>query len=148
MKSSMRAAVASGINCKANIIMGFPGETHRELRQTLRFCVEVAMLGLHDLSVTAFSPYPGSEIFEDLQRDGRIGELDDEFFFSLGAYSDLTHAVSWSEHVSDRVLGLYRILGMGLFYSVSFARRPWRLVRLLANASRRPTGITPRHDGP
>lgn len=134
MKSSMRDAVASGINCKANIIMGFPGETHRELRETLRFCVELAVLGLHDLSVTAFAPYPGSELFEELQREGRIGALDDDFFFSLGAYSDLSRAVSWSEHVSDRALGGYRALGMALFYAVSFARRPRRLLQLFRNA--------------
>jgi anaerobic magnesium-protoporphyrin IX monomethyl ester cyclase len=133
MKRSIRSAVRLGINCKANIILGFPGETHREILETLRFCVSLALLGLHDLSVTPFSPYPGTELYDELRADGRIGDLDDAYFLSLASYSDLSSAVSWSEHVSDRALGRYRIAGMALFYGTSFARRPWRIVPLVRN---------------
>jgi len=131
MKRSMRAAVRAGINCKANIIMGFPGETHAELRQTLRFCAELAVLGLHDLSVTPFSPYPGTELYDELRASGRVAELDDEYFLSLMSYSDLSAAVSFSEHLSDRALGRYRWLGMAVFYGLSFLCRPWRLVSVV-----------------
>lgn len=133
MKASMRAAVRAGINCKANIILGFPGETHREVLQTLKFCVEVAVLGLHDLSVTPFSPYPGSELFDDLRASGRIGDLDDDYYLSLASYSDLTSTVSWSEHISDQALSRYRMLGMALFYGTSYLCRPWRLVGTVRN---------------
>lgn len=139
MTASMRAAVRAGINCKANIILGFPGETHREVLQTLRFCVKVAALGLHDLSVTPFSPYPGTELFDELVAAGRLGPFDDGYFLSLLSYSDLTTTVSWSEHVGDRALGRYRVAGMALFYGVSFLCRPWRAVGVARNVLLRET---------
>lgn len=135
MRSSMRDAVRAGINIKANIMLGFPGETHRHVHQTLRFCVRMALDGLHDMSISPFSPYPGTELFDRLRADGRIGPLDDEYFHSLASYSDLRETASYSEHVSDRALGRYRLAGMALFYAVSYARRPWRLARSLWNVT-------------
>lgn len=133
MKKSMRAAIRNGINCKANIIIGFPGETHREVLHTMWFIVQVASLGLHDLSISPFSPYPGSELFADLQKGGKIQELTDQYFYSLAAYTDLSKTVSMSDHISDRALGRYRIFGMLLFYALSFALRPWRIFVTLRN---------------
>lgn len=133
MKQSMREAIRIGINSKANIILGFPGETHREMWQTLWFCVEMAALGLHDMSISPFSPYPGSELFEDLRKAGKLDELSDDYFYSLAAYTDLSKTVSLSEHVGNRALGFYRIFGMLLFYSVSYLVRPWRLITMVRN---------------
>ena len=136
MKQSMRAAVASGLNVKANIILGFPGETHSEIWQTLAFLAEMALIGVHDMSISPFSPYPGSELFEELQRRNVITNLSDDYFYSLETYTDLLHTVSMSEHVSGRALGLYRTFGMCLFYGIAFAVRPWRLLRTAINVFR------------
>lgn len=130
MKTSMRGAVAAGINCKANLIIGFPDETRAEVWATLRFTVALARLGLHDCSITPFSPYPGTELFDELRAAGRIGELDDDYYLGL-SYADLRALTSWSVHVGSRELAVYRAAGMALFYGVSFARRPSRLVRLV-----------------
>jgi radical SAM superfamily enzyme YgiQ (UPF0313 family) len=133
MKQSMREAIRIGINSKANIILGFPGETHREMWQTLWFCVEMAALGLHDMSISPFSPYPGSELFENLRKSGKIKDFTDEYFYSLAAYTDLSKTVSLSEFVGNRALGFYRIFGMLLFYGVSYLIRPWRLITTVRN---------------
>jgi radical SAM superfamily enzyme YgiQ (UPF0313 family) len=133
MKQSMKGAIKAGINCKANIILGFPGETHQEVFETLKFCIELGLLGLQDLSISPFSPYPGSELFNDLQKSGVIKEYSDEYFYSLAAYTDLSKTVSMSENISNGQLGFYRISGMFLFYSFSFLVRPWRLLFLLQN---------------
>jgi len=117
MEKSIRTSVNNGINCKVNIIIGFPGETHREILQTLWFSVRLAAVGTHDLSVSPFSPYPGSELFRQLHPDGGTRGLSDQFFFGLAAYTDITKTVSCSEHVGDRMLGVYRIAGMLLFYA-------------------------------
>ena len=133
MKASMRGAIAAGINVKANIIIGFPGETHSEVLETLRFCVEMAAIGVHDMSISPFSPYPGSELFDDMRRAGRIATLSDEYFYSLAAYTDLTTTISCSEHLSDRAVAFYRIAGMVLFYAVQYVARPWRAIRTARN---------------
>jgi anaerobic magnesium-protoporphyrin IX monomethyl ester cyclase len=129
----MRASIRNGINCKANIIIGFPGETHGEILQTLWFCVRMAAIGIHDMSISPFSPYPGSELFADMSKNGQAHDLSDEFFYGLAAYTDLTKTVSCSEHVGNRALGLYRIFGMLLFYAMLYLIRPWRLVRTIRN---------------
>ena len=133
MKQSMRDAVAVGINCKTNIIIGFPGETHKEIWETIRFCVSMALIGVHDMSIYPFSPYPGTELFDDLQKAGRILTLNDDYFFSLATYTDLTSTTSYSEYISDKVLGRYRLFGMLLYYTVLYLRYPWRLIRTLRN---------------
>lgn len=133
MKVSMRDSVRAGINCKANIIIGFPGETHKEVRQTMRFIVQMAFLGIHDVSVSPFSPYPGSELYDGMYEEGRIPELTDEYFFSLASYTDLTSTISCSENISDRALGFYRLFGMLLFYAALYATRPWRLFTTIKN---------------
>jgi radical SAM superfamily enzyme YgiQ (UPF0313 family) len=138
MLVSMRAAVRSGINVKANIIMGFPGETHGDVWRSLGFMVRCAIAGLNDISVWVYSPYPGCELFEDLRRKGRIGAFDDAYFVSLLSYADLSRVVSWNDQMSARALAAYRIGGMLLFYAASYARFPWRLLRTVHNmASRR-----------
>jgi radical SAM superfamily enzyme YgiQ (UPF0313 family) len=133
MLVSMRCSIRAGINCKANIIIGFPGETHAELRETLVFSMAMAMAGVHDMSISPFSPYPGSELFDDMTQAGRIEHLDDHYFYSLAAYTDITTTTSYSEHVSDKALGRYRVWGMALFYVVMYTRRPWRAFITLRN---------------
>lgn len=134
MDASMRAAVTEGLNVKANILVGFPEETHDEILESLRFVAQMAVAGVHDVSIWTFSPYPGSELFDALVAQGKIGELDDDYFAALLSYSDLAGAVSWSSNVSSQALRMYRLLGLTLFYSVSFGMRPWRLGKLAANA--------------
>lgn len=140
MEESMAGAVAAGLNVKANIMIGFPGEGLREVRETLEFVVRMALLGVHDVSVWTFSPYPGSQLFDALRAAGRIGPagspgpLGDAYYAALLSYSDLAGAVSWSEHLSSRSLRALRLFGMALFYAVSFGRRPGRLAALVANA--------------
>lgn len=127
MIDSMRAAVDAGLNVKANLLIGFPDEDHASVRESLAFVVEMARAGVHDVSIWTFSPYPGSELFDELRRRGRIGELDDDFYASLLSYSDLAHAISYDDKLPSAVLQAYRLFGLGLFYATSFASHPRRV---------------------
>jgi anaerobic magnesium-protoporphyrin IX monomethyl ester cyclase len=131
--SSIEGAVDNGLNVKANVLIGFPGETHADILESLRFVGQLAWIGAHDVSVWTFSPYPGSELFERLTREGRIPAMDDDYFAALLSYSDLAGAVSFDEHVSSDALRRYRLLGLLLFYGASYARRPERLFTLARN---------------
>jgi len=133
MVKSMRGAVRNGVNLKANIIIGFPDETRAELRETMLFIARMAWIGVHDISISMFSPYPGSELYEGLRASGRIKDLSDEYFLSLAAYTDMKQSVSWSDHVSSQELGLWRIFGLLLFYGGQYLMRPWRLANTLVN---------------
>ena len=133
LEASVRGAVRSGLNVKLNIIMGFPKESRKELGQTVRFLARMGLVGVHDMSVSLFSPYPGSELYHELRKSGRIPELSDEYFLGLCAYKDFAQSVSYTDGLSPRVLNVYRILGFLVFYGTQYAVRPWRMVRLLMN---------------
>jgi anaerobic magnesium-protoporphyrin IX monomethyl ester cyclase len=123
---SMRACHRRGVVVKANIVLGFPGQTVRDLLGTARFVAAMAAVGARDVMIFLFCPYPGSEMYRELLAAGRLPPPSDAYFNSLISTIDVTRAVSFNEHLSARVLGLARVLGMALFYLLSFALRPWR----------------------
>ncbi len=133
MKKSMKGCLKKGMVIKSNTILGFPGETHREVWQTMKFLVEIAWLGVHETTISGYIPYPGTEIYDHLRATGRLPEYHDEYFWSLATTSNISKSVSWSDDISHRELALYRIFGLLLFYSVSFVRRPQRFFKPLFN---------------
>lgn len=133
MLASMHSCVQEGINVKANIIFGFPGETHRDILASYGFILRMALKGVNDISIWTYSPYPGTELYAELKAAGRIGEFDDAYFSSLLSYADLKNVVSWDEKLPARTLKLYRVLGLFLFYLCSYLSNPLRLFRTLRN---------------
>ncbi len=136
MKDSIRAAVAERMNIKLNMIMGFPHETRREVFESYRFLAEVAWLGVDDVYIACFSPYPGSELFEQLRAAGEIPALDTDYFLKLTSISDLTSSRSYAPRLPDRMLTVYRLFGMALFYAISYLTHPLRPFRTLLNVLR------------
>jgi radical SAM superfamily enzyme YgiQ (UPF0313 family) len=130
IEESMRRAVEAGLNVKANIVIGFPGETQRDMVDTLRFIRKMARAGVHDVSVWTFSPYPGSQLFEELKDKITV---DDDYYTSLLSYSDLSSAVSYNEELSSAELQRWRVAGLSLFYLESYARHPTRPFRVMKN---------------
>lgn len=133
MKSSIHAAVSAGLKSKANFILGFPGETWKDVVRSYQYALQLAWAGLQDVSFFVFSPYPGSAIFNDLDRRGKV-QWSDRYFYGL-----ITNQKSSSEHLPDWSLPVWTQCGMLLFYSFSFLVRPWRFLALaVAVSSSRP----------
>ena len=57
-------------------MIGFPDDTPETLRQTMNLIRRMALIGVYDVAVSKFVPYPGSEIFKRLEAKNKI-ELDD-----------------------------------------------------------------------
>ncbi len=131
MRDSLKGALKAGINVKINIIIGFPQENHREIWKTFWFLVKLSWMGAHDAAIGMFAPYPGSELYEELLREGKI-DLSDDYFNHL-AYVDVSRARSFSRHLSDSWLRFYNLLGFAIFYLTNYLFRPWRLWRTLRN---------------
>ena len=129
---SMRLAKRCGVNIKANLMIGFPDETRRELLQTVWFGVRAAWLGVDDIPLFPFSPYPGTSLYDELRRDGSLPPPDDDYFAGLG-YMDMTRTISVSRHVGTFELNLYRVVGMSAFYAISYGRYPSRFMRTFRN---------------
>jgi radical SAM superfamily enzyme YgiQ (UPF0313 family) len=113
------------------MILGFPQETLADILQTYLFLARCAWIGVDDASIATFCPYPGSELFTELQRRGRIPTLDDDYWFSLTTMGDASQAVSYSEHLSGRTLLLAKVGAIVLFYALSYLRRPGRIFQTL-----------------
>ena len=133
--ASIRSSYRAGLNIKCNIMLGFPGETYKEVLESLRFAMRMAVAGAYDLSIWAFSPYPGSELFDEINQQGRI-KLDNAYYDSLRSYADASMTKSYSEHFSDRTLKTIRIFGLCLFYGTAWLCRPMRPFKIIYNLCR------------
>ena len=136
MLASMRGSIKNKINIKANMIIGFPKERLKNILESYWFIIRMAWVGVDDMSMWVFSAYPGSELFNDLAKAGKIKDFSDDYFLSLLSYSDLKNVVSWNEHFSGGQLKVMRLLGLMLFYLSSYLLRPWRLFRSINNILR------------
>lgn len=139
MLTSMRTAVKVGFDVKANIVFGFPGQTLSEVLVTLWYILKMAFIGVHDVPVFPFTPYPGTELFYQLVREGKIRRDDPEYdlWLSYNIYNTPSSIRSWSEHIPNWLMKPLTIGGMGFFYSFQFLFRPWRLVATLSRLVRR-----------
>lgn len=128
LRASLRSSVAAGLRTHANIIIGFPHETPHELFETYRFLLAMALDGLDTVAVMVFAPYPGSEEFERLREQGKI--IFDERYF----YSSLLRSAGAQRSVhplwTPRQLFALQLGFLLSFFSVSYARRPARLIGL------------------
>ena len=130
LTESIRSALGAGLNVKANIILGFPEESHREVLESLLYAVKLSLVGVHDLAFWSYAPYPGSELFDKLKKEKKVIDFNKDYLDSL-VYSKLTQSKSWNDKMSARWINFYRIFGMIVFYSINYIRRPMRLVRLI-----------------
>lgn len=126
MLGAMRVALKAGLKLSCFIVIGFPGETVESLGETLALIRKMAWLGVHDVVVTKFVPYPGSKLFKDLQAAGRL-QLDDDFFIMPMEFYT-SKAPSFADGISSRRLYFTMLWMFFNFYSLSFLMRPWRIL--------------------
>ncbi|MCA8942030.1 MAG: B12-binding domain-containing radical SAM protein [Planctomycetes bacterium] len=139
MVPSMRASVKAGMLTRAHILTGLPDQTKYEVWENFKFAAKLAFIGVHDIGSFAFVPYPGSELFRRLVKEGKI-KRDDEYlsFLSMNVGNN-PNVQSWSQHISDRQMP-YLLYGLVMwFYALQFLFRPWRVAVLAYRiAKRRP----------
>lgn len=134
MVASIREAIKVGHTTKVNLVIGFPNETRRHMLRTLLFSLRMALIGSADMNISIFSPYPGSELFEELQKDGTIPKIDDQYFRDLIVQFDFTHIQSVCQNVPKWEIAFYRLIGMSTFYVISYIFYPKRLWSLVMGA--------------
>ena len=135
LTASVLEAKRLGIIVRTNLIIGFPHETLKNVFETIRYGLYLAWKGADDVSVNIFSPYPGTEIFNNLMETNGI-ELNDEFFLKLTSLnSDYTsfNPLSCNKNIGSRRLALLRISFMMLNYIIGYLRYPSRIIRTIRN---------------
>lgn len=140
MARAVGVAHRAGLKTKASFLIGLPDETLGDALRSWMFALRMGLEGLDDMTITRFSPHPGSALFKRLLQEGRIS-LDDDFFLRLAA---LHSGESFSQHLPGWSLSLLSTGGMLAFFSVSFTLRPWRVLALVHElATGRPTTRLP-----
>lgn len=132
---SIRAARRVGIVVRANLIIGFPGERRIDMLRTIWFGLKLSALGVDEVPINLYSAYPGSELFDDLRKAGRI-TLSNDYFLSLTSLnSDFAHTapMTMNEFVGPRELAFYRLSAVLANYALSYLLRPLRIWRTLRN---------------
>jgi radical SAM superfamily enzyme YgiQ (UPF0313 family) len=128
-------AKRQGIIVRTNLIIGFPHETRRNVFETIRYGLYLAWKGADEVTINIFSPYPGTEIFDDLLARHRV-ELSDKYFLALTSLnSDYTsiNPLTMNDTMGPRELALYRIGFMLTNYIVGYLRYPSRIWRTIRN---------------
>ncbi|MDD5218589.1 MAG: radical SAM protein [Candidatus Omnitrophica bacterium] len=131
LEKSVAYAIRHGRVVKINFIIGFPFETRKDIFQSLLFAWKLAVMRADDCNISTFSPYPGSELFDQMRDEGVFGEINDAYFEGLMTQFDFTIAKTFCRHVGSLEIMLYRLAGMSLFYVLNYLCAPGRLVRLV-----------------
>jgi len=131
LTQSVSFAMKNKIVTKINFIIGFPNEKRLDILKTLLFMWKLALMKVNDCNLSVFSPYPGSEIYDELRKSSIIPEVNDAYFESLITQFDFTASKSYCRVIGTFELSSYRIIGMSVFYGLSYLRCPGRLLRLL-----------------
>jgi anaerobic magnesium-protoporphyrin IX monomethyl ester cyclase len=137
LMAAVRASVGAGLNVSSFFVVGFPHDTWRDLSHSVRLAARLAWAGTNDIALSYFFPIPSTELFDQLVASGRI-TVSDEFLRtpleSMNVW--LSAKNNYCEHLGPRLVTLMKWLILGVFYSVSFAARPWRLPAMLWNGAR------------
>jgi radical SAM superfamily enzyme YgiQ (UPF0313 family) len=132
MYEAARNAMDAGINVGCFFIIGFPEDTYRSVLKTYAAMVKCALKGFTNVNLNAYSPQPNTESFQELQANGVITELDDQYLMSLFTFQDFgAKKTSYNPKFGDRELSFLVIFGQGLFYVFYFLRKPKRIFDLI-----------------
>jgi anaerobic magnesium-protoporphyrin IX monomethyl ester cyclase len=135
LTASVIEAKRQGIVVRTNLIIGFPHETRRNIFETIRYGLYLAFKGADEVSINIFSPYPGTEIFDELVAQDKIS-INDNYFLSLTSLnSDYTalNPLTCNPSMGSAELAFYRIAFMLINYAIGYVVFPSRVWRTLCN---------------
>lgn len=125
--SAVKVVLKTKMTVGCFFVIGFPEDTRTTLKQTLSLVRKLALIGVHDATVSKFTPYPGSEYFRNLFSEEEISENSNELRSVISFYSST--GKSYAPTIASRQLHLWMIWIYLNFYVISFTIRPWRVFR-------------------
>jgi anaerobic magnesium-protoporphyrin IX monomethyl ester cyclase len=133
MLKSISDTYKEGMTIKLNMIVGFPGETHKHVFESLLFLVKAAWYGADDMFPTILVPYTGCEIFDNLVKNGTIDPNDDDYYKRVIYGDSFFKGFFYNEKMSHLSARIYRLLYLFIFYFSSIIFRPGRIFKTIKN---------------
>ncbi len=128
---AVRAILKTKMTVACFIVIGFPEDTAATLKPTLKLIRKLAYLGIHDVTVSKFTPYPGSPYYKRFVEQGRCLP-DFQSSSSLINFFDATDE-SFCDSISAKQLHRYMMYFFLNFYIISMILRPWRFLKNLGD---------------
>lgn len=114
-RAAVKAAKKAGLKVYTPFIIGIPGETYQEALKTIDFAIE---LDPHYANFHSMTPFPGTELYENIDEYGTMSMDTDDYTFEGAAFVPFTMT---REQIDE-----LRTLAFRKFYS-----RPKFIVRRL-----------------
>lgn len=73
IKEKVNLIKKSNLDVAGFFILGYPGETEKEIKKTIKFSLE---LGLLRANYFIFLPLPGTPIYKELEKEGKLKNID------------------------------------------------------------------------
>jgi len=134
MLQSIKHSSKNGLNIKLNMIIGFPTETHFDILKTTLFLIKCSWYGANDAFPGILSAYPGTVMFNEINKNGNL-KFDDEFLINILESSSIYNSPTYSRHLSKFWVLFYFHLILILFYASNYLFRPWRFFTTIKNVA-------------
>jgi radical SAM superfamily enzyme YgiQ (UPF0313 family) len=105
-RAAVKAAKKAGLKVYTPFIIGIPGETYEEALQTIDFAIE---LDPHYANFHSMTPFPGTELYENIEKYGTMSSDTDDYTFEGAAFVPYTMT---REQIDE-----LRTIGFRKFYS-------------------------------
>jgi radical SAM superfamily enzyme YgiQ (UPF0313 family) len=128
------AAIKNGLNVGVFLVLGYPTDEPVDMKATVRMCRKLGRAGVHDVSAGFFFPLPNTEIYRELEKQGKV-VLDDEFL-KLPIYVHnkfMSPARNYNPNMSAKQMTRWKYWIVANFYLNHFVFNPGRVFRILFN---------------
>ncbi len=133
MLESIKYSHKPGINIHLNMIIGFPEDKHKNFWESWIFILKASWYGAHDLAMAVFTPYPGTALYDDLTKQGKVDIYNDEGIIEIINSYDLWPTKVYSNNMSESIVKMYVFIALITFYGSNYLFRPQRLFVTLRN---------------
>ena len=112
---SINSAAKAGLNIAVFIVIGFPHDNKKNLRENINFIKRLASQGVTDMSVGYYMALPGTQLFNSLFDSGKI-TLDKKYFSHILDSLAIVPSQKYCFNLSKLKLLYYKIYFLFTFY--------------------------------
>lgn len=123
---AVRNSLKTPMTISCFFVIGLPEDTVRSMKKSLKMIRKLALIGVHDVTVSQFTPYPGSYYFRELQSIGLISTDANDLSNIISFYSN--KGTSYCKTMNSKQIYNWMIWMYLNFYIISFFRRPFRVL--------------------
>ena len=120
-----------GLKVAAYFIIGLPGETRQDVKETIKYAKELAQCGVDEVAFGLFIPLPGTPLWDVTKRKNQEME-----FLDLLAVGDMNKAVSWNNDISAEELNSLRLKAYITFHLARMIFHPFLFLKSFVNVIR------------